>query len=419
MSYFKTISYADTGALDAFNRLRTSSPETLFSTQTQYNAATLQMEVGATGTGVVPTHSANTRMVALSCSTGSGTSFTQSYQYSPYQPGRSQFIACTGVIGAGVSGAVVDFGYFDATNGVIFRQNGNTNLQLILRTSTGGSVSDANIVNQSAWNIDGLNSGINSLNPSGLTLDITKAQILIIDLQFLGMGRVRVGFDINGIIYYVHQFTNANNLSVPYMQTATLPVCMLITGTGLGSVKTSYFKCATVQSEGGSLSGFGFSFATPEILSTPGNGVRVPMVSIRPKVTFNGITNRELFLLDTISIFTTANQDVFWELVLGGTYGGQTWADVDTNNSAFEYTSVPGTFTNLTGGIVLATGYNSRLGGTNNGSPIVFEPLQSLKYPLTLNRAGAQRALGTLTLLGTGVAGNAASRCTVNFKEIR
>ena len=138
MSYFSQISIGDSANLDAFSRLRTSDPDELFSTQCQYNAAPNQMESGATGTGTAPAHSASTRMVAL-VSTGAGTSFMQSYQYSPYGPGKSHMIAITGVLGTGVAGATVDFGYFDAANGVIFRQNGATNLQLILRTSTSGA----------------------------------------------------------------------------------------------------------------------------------------------------------------------------------------------------------------------------------------------------------------------------------------
>ena len=166
-----------------------------------------------------------------------------------------------------MAGAIVDFGYHDDKNGVILRQNGTTNLQLILRTSTGGSVSDANIVAQSSWNLDKMD----GTGVSGKTLDITKALILVIDLQFLGMGRVRVGFDIDGSIFYVHQFLNANNLAVPYMQSATLPVGMLVTASSSGGTKTSYFKCATVQSEGGSLEQFGYPFSTPETTSTAGS----------------------------------------------------------------------------------------------------------------------------------------------------
>jgi hypothetical protein len=420
MSYFTQISYSDTGSLDAFSRLRVSATEEIFSVQSQYNAEPLQMEGGATGTGVAPAHDADTRMVALSATAGTGTSFLQSYQYSPYEPGRSQFIAITGVVGAGVAGAVVDMGYFDANNGVIFRQNGTTNLQFILRTSTGGSVSDANIVAQSSWNIDKLD----GTGASGLTLDVSKAQILIIDLQFLGMGRVRIGFDINGVIYYAHEFLNANILSVPYMQTATLPIGMLLTATETADTKTSYFKCATVQAEGGELALFGMTFSTPETTATAGDGTRVPLLAIRPKTTFNSIPNRELFELLEINLLCTGANPVFWELVVGGAYSGQTYADVNATYSGFEYTSVPGAYTNLTGGVVIDSGY---IGGVGAGltaqaptvTPISVPPLISRKYPISLNRAGAVRALGTLTLLVTGIGGTSACRGSFTFKEIR
>jgi len=420
MAKFGQISYSDTGALDAFSRLRTSNPESLFSIQNQYNASPTEMEGGATGTGVAPTWSANTRMVALTANAGTGVSFYQSYQYTPYEAGKGQIVAMTGVMGSPVAGAIVDFGYFDANNGVVFRQNGTTNLQIILRTSTSGVVSDANIVNQADWNIDGLNSGLNSKNPSGKTLDVTKSVIMIIDLQFLGMGRVRVGFDIDGVIYYVHQFLNANVLAIPYIQSATLPVGMLITATSTLSAKTAYFKCATVQSEGGnSLSEFGLSLSTPEVTVTAASGARTPILSIRPKTTYNGVVNRTLFILQNINMFVTGNQDVYWELCVGATLTGTTWADINTTYSAFEYTSVPGTFSNLTNGVVIASGYMSRLGGTNNGTPIITPAIDSLRYPIALDRSGATRTFGTLTLLVTGISGNSATRSNINFKEIR
>lgn len=417
---FNKIGYSDTGSLDAFSRLRVSDPEEIFATQTQYNAGTLQMETGATGTGVAPSHSANTRMVQLQCTAGSGTSFIQSYTYIPYQPGHSQFDAMTFVMGAGVAGATVDVGLFDVNNGVIFRQNGTTNLQLILRTSTSGSVSDSNIVAQSSWNLDKLDGSSGSGNPSGITLDITKAQILIIDLQFLGMGRVRVGFDIAGVIYYVHEFRNANNLSVPYMQTATLPIQMLVTATSTASTKTAFFKCAASQTEGGNLSEFGFMFSTPEQTISAASGSRTHLLSLRPKTTFNGITNRELFQLLGLNMLATGVNPVYWELCIGATLTGTSWADVNTTNSAFEYTTA-GTFSNLTGGLVIMSGYISGAGSGLNPPTVTsinINPLE-IKYPISLNRAGAVRTMGTLTLLVSGIGGASATRASFNFKEIR
>lgn len=412
MSYFTKIGFEDTGSLDAFSRLRISAPDDLFATQCQYNAASLQMEAGATGTGVVPTHSANTRMVTLSATAGSGTSFFQSHEYIPYQPGRSQFIAITGVLGAGVANTTVDTGYFDANNGVIFRQNGTTNLQLILRTSTGGSVSDSNIFAQANWNIDKLD----GTGRSGITLDVTTSFILIIDLQFLGMGRVRVGFDIDGVIYYVHEFLNANNLAVPYMQTATLPVQMLLTASSSGTTKSCHFKCADIASEGGgSLNARGFIFATNDATVTAASGARTHLVSVRPKTTFNGITNRAYFTVDGVEILVTGNNPVYWELVLGAEFSvAPTWSDINTTYSAFEQ-GTGGTFSNLTNGLVIASGYISA--SATIKSSVAAKVTQ--KYPITLNRAGAVRAMGTLTLLVTGIGGTSATRATINYGELR
>lgn len=410
MSYFTALSYSDSANLDAFSRLRVSNPDQLFSTQCQYNAASIQMESGFTGTGTVPTHNANTRMVALT-STGVGTSFMQSYQYSPYSPGKSQFIALTGVMGTGVAGATVDYGYFDSLNGVIFRQNGATNLQLILRTSTSGAVSDANIVAQSAWNIDKMD----GTGVSGITFDVTKAFILVIDLQFLGMGRVRVGFDINGSIYYIHQFLNANNLTVPYIQSATLPVGILVTTT-VGA-KTSYFKCATVISEGGAIEDYGFRQTINDVTATAGNGVYTHMFSIRPKTTFNGIVNRTLFLLKTINLLNTGSKAVHWHLVMNGTFSvAPTWADIDATNSAFQV-GTGGTFTDGTGNRILS-GYLINGAGTGAAEQGIDLNL-SLHHPVALNRAGAVTGQGTLSLVAAGLGGTSAINADCNFTEIR
>lgn len=414
MSYFTQISYDDSGSLDAFSRLRVSTPDTLFSVQCQYAAAAVQMEPVATGTGVAPAHNADTRMVALTCTAGTGVSAFQSFQYSPYAPGKSHFIAVTGVLGTGVANTTVDTGYFDALNGVVFRQNGATNLQLILRTSTGGSVSDANIVAQSAWNIDKMD----GTGASGLTLDVTKSFILIIDLQFLGMGRVRVGFDLNGIFYYVHQFENANVLAVPYMQSATLPVAMVVTASSSAAPKTAYFKCASVISEGGKLTDYGYAQSTPSASVTAASGARTHLLTVRPKTTYNGLPNRELFILDNVNLIGTGTREVYWEVVVGAAFSvAPTFADVNTTYSAFEY-GTGGTFSNLTSGVVLYSGYL----GSSTASNVVsreFDRKLSLHNPISLNRAGAVRAMGTLSLLVSAIGGNSAVQGAFNFTEVR
>ncbi|MEI6186875.1 MAG: LAGLIDADG family homing endonuclease [Alphaproteobacteria bacterium] len=323
---------------------------------------------------------------------------------------NSQFIALTGVVGTGVAGAVVDYGYGDSLNGIFLRQSGTT-MQVVQRSNTSGAVVET-VISQSAWNLDKMDGTGNS----GITFDVTKAFILIMDLQFLGMGRVRFGFDINGVVYYFHQIFNANVLAVPYMQQATLPISVTLTTTATIATKTCYFKCATVQSEGGSLQNFGYNFATPEGTVTAGNGARTSLLALRPLTTFNGIPNRSQIILGNLAIAVTGTSPIFWELCTGAVYTvAPTFASVNAANSSTQY-GTGGTFGNLTTGQVIASGYVT---GSGAGAAGVSSPTISLHNPIALNRAGAVTALGTLSLLVSGIGGNSATRASFNFAEIR
>ena len=404
-------SYADSENIDSFERLRISDPFTIFSVQCQYNTATIKMESGTTGTGVAPSHSANTRLVTLSATAGTGTCFMQSYKYCPYQPGKSTLVKITGCFGTPVAAATMDYMYGDANNGIIYRMNGTSGVQIGLRTSTSGSAS-TNFVNQVNWNIDKLDgTGI-----SGKTLDTTKDFILMIDLQFLGMGRVRVGFNIDGIIVPVHQFLCANLLTVPYMQSATLPIQILLTATATGSTANCYFKCAAVESEGGFSGAQGYTFSTPEGTVTANSGARTHLISIRPKTTFNSIVNRNFFTLDDIHMYVTGSNPVYWELCVGVTFSvAPTYADVNSTYSAFEY-GTGGTYSGLTG-LVISSGY---LGPTTNQSGAVpISHITQQLYDISLDRSGAVRANGTLTLLVSGIGGTSAARGSLNYLEMR
>lgn len=410
MSYTPNrIRFADTPNFDSFSRFRVSEPVGLFSAQCQYDADPLLYETGATGTGVAGAHNADTRMVALSATAGSGTSFIQTYEYIPYQAGKSQLIFITGVLSAAVAAAVVDVGVFDAANGLFLRQNGTSGLQVVRRTSTSGSIVN-NAVNQADWNLDTLDGN----GSSGITFDAAKAFILVIDAQFLAMGRVRIGFDIDGMIVYVHEFLNANVLTVPYMQTLTLPVQMLVTATSTAETKTCHFKCSSVSSEGGFADDIGYSFATPEGTVTAASGARTHILSLRPRTTFNSITNRSRVRLTSVELFVTGTNPVFWELCVGSTFSaGPTFANVNTTYSACEYSSAVGTLS--AAGIVIASGY---IGATATAKQSVSRELSS-RYPISLDRAGAVRANGTLSLLVSGISGTSATRASFNFTEVR
>ncbi len=400
----------DSDHLDAFSRLRVSNPTGLFSTQMQYDADPLQMETGATGAGSTA-WSANTRMLGLTIgpTDGVGTAYTQSYQYIPYQPGKSQLVFMTGVMGAHATGITQEFGYFDQYNGIIYRKSPSGILNLVRRSSTSGVVVEE-IIPQSQWNLHKLLGA----DTTRITLNSLKCFIFFIDLQFLGMGRIRCGFDINGYAIYTHEFNNANNLDVPYMQYATLPVQALITADNTATATTTMnFKCASVISEGGFATDYGYQDALPLISGTAGNQAYAHIFSMEAALLFNGVTNRSTLLVESAEIYVSGNAAIHWRLVIGQAITGTTTFTSLGANSAFEYNSA-GT---ISGGFLktVASGF---LASSNQTKSAVRYDV-NLKYPISLNRAGAKRTNGRLSLVAYGLTASSALSAVLNFTEIR
>lgn len=406
------VRYIDSSNIDAYGRLRVGQSVTLFASPATYGHNDIQWEKAATGAGVTPAFDTNIRMSLLKVAAGGsgGTSYIVSRAYHPYRPGKSLSIAMTFVPGAAVAGAVKRFGLGDDNNGLFFEQNGTSGLQFNRRTKTSGSVVN-NVVTQANWNMDKLD----GTGPSRVTLDPTKMQLMVLDLQYLGIGRVRVGFIIDTQIIYAHAFLNANILSVPYIQQAMLPILSeIVAASALASDATAYFKCAEASSEGGFEEFLGYPFSA-EGTVTAANGARTHILSIRPKTTFNSCPNRALTILEALNVLVTDASPIKWEAVIGAAFSvAPTFADVNTTYSSFEF-GTDGTFSNLTNGIVLMSGYC-------NAAKDIGQRIHSdiaNRVPIVLNRAGAQTALGTLSILVTGIGGVSATRASLSWKEVR
>jgi hypothetical protein len=165
----------------------------------------------------------------------------------PYQPGKGLLCLATFVMNTAKTGLRQRVGYFGTQNGVFLQQNDGT-VSFVLRSYISGSVSDARIVTQNNWNGDKLD----GTGDSGFTLDLTKAQILWMDFEWLGVGSVRCGFIIDGQYIVCHTFENANDITSVYMTTAILPVRYEITNTAVTASASSLKQiCSSVVSEGG------------------------------------------------------------------------------------------------------------------------------------------------------------------------
>ncbi len=395
----------DSNDLDAFGRLRTSSPFVLFDSQNQYNdGSALFWQNTLTGGGTV-THLPNESSVSMAVTSASGDKVSrQTKQYFHYQPGRSQIAVFTAVLGAKKTGVRQRGGYFDDSNGAFFEQDAN-NLKVVVRSNTTGSPVDT-AVNQSSWNID----KFDGTGPSGVTLDASKAQIFVIDLQWLGVGRVRFGFVINGELLYCHQVFNANALTSVYMTTANLPVRFELENTSSASGSTTMKQiCCMVASEGG-YDKVGLAHSISNGISGKSITARNAILSIRPKATFNSIVNRALVLPNDFDLLVATN-NILWELVYNGTLGGSpSWTSAGTN-SVVEYDTAG---TTVTGGELIDAGFIPA-GTKNNPSPDLSNIFLS-KLPLCLDASGANPTI--FSIVATPFTGTATVNAALSWREI-
>lgn len=313
----------DSGAVDAFGRQRVSNPYTLFDSTMRYDKRPDQWYEVTAG-GATTNFLTNASTLELKTTTASGDSvLRRTKQNFPYQAGKS-LLFLQSFVGAPLSsGLVQEIGFFNDQNGVMVRANGTT-IQFVIRSFTTGSVVE-NVVNQSEWNINTL--------PS---LDFSKAQIFTTDLEWLGVGRVRCGFVVDGEIKYCHEFKHANNIDGVYMQTAILPLSYRMANTtAQASGRTLQQICCSVLSEGG-YEPDGATYSVNHSLAAIPNasGERVT-AGIRMA---SGRTGN-VILPTKIDVACATSDIIVWRLRLNPTVSGVTWIAANNGRGNVEVTT--------------------------------------------------------------------------------
>lgn len=375
-------------SLDAFGRLRVANPYTLFDSQNRYQKDP-QFSESLSGSAT-STYVANESSVDLATTTASGDkAIRQTFRVFPYQPGKSLEVLATFVMNAAKTNLRQRVGYFNADNGVFFQVDGTTK-SFVLRTNTSGTPSDVRTVNQADWNEDKLD----GTGASGLTLDITKAQILYMDFEWLGVGSVRCGFVIDGTFIVCHTFNNANDIDKVYMTTAILPVRYEIENIGpTASASTLTQICSSVISEGGYDQKSTLSWARRSAVLTGVTTSFVPIVSIRLKSTrLGGIAIPSIF--NAIPIGSTLDYEV--AMIKNPTLTGTpSWSSVS------ESVEMDEAATGLTGGTVVNSTFVS---GSNQGSGLASGDLEynfALQLGSSLSGVSDIYTLAARTISGT------------------
>ena len=395
-----------TAATDAFGRQRVSNPLTLFDSSHRYRDNGLWNT--NTASGGTTTFQASEGLVDLDVTTTSGSLvYRETTKVFSYQPGKSLLILNTFVMSPAKTGLRQRVGYFGAANGMYIELN-NSTLSFVERSSSSGALTETRAA-QTSWNVDKMD----GTGPSGVVLDITKAQILWMDIEWLGLGSVRLGFVIDGRFIPCHVFHHANIISSTYITTGSLPLRLEIENTG-ATASNSKLKqvCSTVISEGGyelrgAQQAIEIPIGTPYDLTTA--STYYPVISIRLKSTPNRLD--AIIILTALSLLgITNNANYSWKVVATGTTTGGTWTSAGAD-SAVEYNL---TGTSFAGGRVLASGF---LNGSNQGSTPV-DILKEALFAFQLERNSFTSTPSELTLTAAADTNGADIYASLDWEEV-
>ena len=369
-------------AVDAFNRLRTSTPFTLFDSQHRYKENPYWDTL--TVTGGSKSYSENESVINMTVDGQSGAKVVrETKKVFAYQPGKSLLVINSFVFNQKKENLRQRVGYFGERNGIYLEQVGNETY-LVLRSYVNGSVdSTTRRIAQSDWNEDDfLGNG-----RSGVTLDLSKSNLMWMDIEWLGVGSVRVGFFVEGRPVVAHTFRNENLNSTTYMTTATLPLRYEIENlAATNSSSTLKQVCSTVISEGGYEAftrkyNITKSGASAFPLATA--SVEYPMIALRlnsNRLDSVVIPNALTVALDELSNNKPAI--IQYKFLINPSLSGGSWVTHSNGNIDYNITA-----TSISGGTDLIGGYvssnaslnvsgindfNLQLGRTLGGTSDVF-----------------------------------------------
>lgn len=362
MSYIfnNQIAYSDTPQLDAFGRLRVSEVTTLL--EVKYNQDKLPNQVDEVFAGsATSTLDSTNACVIMTVSTTGDYVIRQTKERAIYQPGFSQSTKFSFSDFELDSNVIKRVGYFSSSSaatydtqfdGFFLESNGINNKisfqiwkkgTLVLSSATDSWISD-------------------QVNPN--IIDWSKTQLMAVDFQWLGVGRVRFGMNLSGNTYIFATNSGTNNLSDVYMSSPDQPIRYEIRSSG----GTSSFHqiCSSVQDEGSrnKIKRTG-SIAQINTITLGTSGTKYPFIGLRTTLPYEQVTLE----LVSSSILNTSNDNYLVTVEINPTISsGMTYAS--GNTAEWEYSFGTGAQTVTSDGVIIA-GFIGEA-GTSAVSAIAF-----------------------------------------------
>ncbi len=398
---------------DAFGRLRISQPLTLFDSTHRFADNGLWVTANTAGNSSYAFVN-NQSMIAMTVGTTANAEvIRETTKVFSYQPGKSLLIMSTFAMNTPKANVRQRVGYHGAENGIYLENDGTTNY-FVLRSNTSGTITEDRVA-QSNWNIDRFDGTGYSSQSGGAEhtggLDVSKTNILWMDIEWLGVGDVRCGFVVDGKLTPAHIFHNDNVNLQPYMTTATLPLRYEIKNTGVTASNSTLKQiCSTVISEGG-YELYGTQQATQTPVDTPIDlpvaGTYYNLISLRLKST----RLDAVAILTAISLLGVTNNAYYnWQVRANGTTTGGTWVSAG-DNSAIEYKIDAAT---ITGGRILASGFTT----ATTQSAVPVDILKEALFKFQLERNGLTGTPYELTLCVASQTAGADIYASMDWEEI-
>ncbi len=206
--------------IDAFGRLRVSEATSLIELKHTFDALPSLVNEVKLGTGN-STHSIENASVTMTVSANADAVIRVSKQHAVYQPGKGQLFEASLSNFELETNVIKRVGYFTSStvspysaafDGFFLESNGVTNEISFQLWKSGTQVFKKDTTQWMTTDYD------------SASLDWSKTQLMMVDFQWLGVGRLRFSMVIDGIPRHFVDHTGTNNLTDVYMSSPSKPI---------------------------------------------------------------------------------------------------------------------------------------------------------------------------------------------------
>lgn len=313
----RVLSYQNPAVMSSYQRMRTIGTRYMDEYRFMYGESTAIFEIISLTAGS-GSYSIDYTNKYLSLTVGTSVNdrvVIQSKQCHNYLCSTTMLFYISFIMNAPTAGLLQSVGCYDDKDGIFFRLNGLTP-EIVIRKQ----YIETQVIPQTDWNMDKF-----------LDIDFSKGQTIAIEHDWMGVGRVRVGFMRNGELVFAHQFIYTNSIDTTFINQPSLPVRWeLLNANSTSTASTFKAICGSVYAEGTDIElGFRRSISTGLQPVTINSNVGKGILAFRLKNTVSGYTNRSSARIKAYNITTT--NDILYRIVMlpsSAMIQSATWQDM-------------------------------------------------------------------------------------------